>query len=109
LRELRPLEFTSLPMMKLRSSAGEVLDRVSRDGESFVIHRSGQQLACLVPVSMFLPDVDNKRLRKDLKNFKSLEIDYSMTITPDKEICFKLTQDDFLVSILMPHGYHHSY
>ena len=50
-----PLEFKSLPMMTLRSSPGEILDRVSRHGEAFVIERSGQQLACLVPIANFPP------------------------------------------------------
>ena len=49
------IEFKSLPMMALRSRPGEVLDEVSREGTSFLIERNGQQLACLVPISCFLP------------------------------------------------------
>ena len=43
------IEFKPLPMMALRSSPGEVLDEVSREGAAYLIERNGQQKACLVP------------------------------------------------------------
>ncbi len=43
------IEFKPLPMMALRSSPGEVLDEVSREGAACLIKRNGQQKACLVP------------------------------------------------------------
>ena len=100
-----PIEFKPLPMMTLRSSPGEILDRVSRHGESFVIERSGQQLACLVPISIFLPDVDIKRINKDCDELREAGIDYSTSITSENEICLRLKREEFLVRILMPHGY----
>ena len=36
------IDFKTLKMMELRSSPGEVLDRVARDGEVFVVERNGQ-------------------------------------------------------------------
>ena len=41
------IEFKPLPMMALRSSPGEVLDEVSREGAAYLIERNGQQKACL--------------------------------------------------------------
>ena len=49
------VDFKTLKMMELRSSPGEVLDRVARDGEVFIVERNGQPKACLVPVSFLLP------------------------------------------------------
>ena len=49
------VDFKALKMMELRSSPGEVLDRVARDGEVFIVERNGQPKACLVPVSFLLP------------------------------------------------------
>ena len=40
-----------------KGSPGEVLDRVARDGEVFVVERNGQPKACLVPVSFLLPAI----------------------------------------------------
>ena len=101
----RPIEFTSLPMMTLRSSPGEVLDRVARNGEAFIIERSGQQLACLLPVSMFLPDVDQKRFAKDREELDNTQIPYDSGVSSDKEIYFKIKRDEFSITIVIPNGY----
>ena len=60
------IEFKPLPMMALRSSPGEVLDEVSREGAAFLIERNGQQKACLVPISSFLPDIQRSRVTAEL-------------------------------------------
>lgn len=104
----RPVEFTSLSMMTLRSSPGEVLDRVAQGGEAFIIERSGHQLACLLPVSMFLPDVDQKRIVKDREELDNSDIPYSIGVNPDKEIYFKVKHEEFSIIIVMPNGYPNS-
>ena len=101
----RPIEFTSLPMMTLRSSPGEILDRVAREGEAFIIDRSGQHLACLLPVSMFLPDVDQKRISKDREGLDNAQIPYINGVNSDKEMYFKIKQGEFVITIVLPHGY----
>jgi len=40
------IDFKTLKMMQLRSSPGEVLDRVARDGEVFVIERNAEATQC---------------------------------------------------------------
>ena len=106
----RPIEFKPLSMMTLRSSPGEIIDSVARDGETYIIERNGQQLACLLPVSMFLPDVDQKRIGKDREEFDNSNITYDNGVTRDKEIYFKVRQfkvrqQEFLIKIVVPNGY----
>ena len=60
------IEFKALPMMALRSRPGEVLDEVAREGAAFLIERNGQQKACLVPISCFLPDIQTSRMTAEL-------------------------------------------
>src|SRR6266704_443150 len=64
------IDFTPLPMTDLRSRPGEILDRVIDNGESFVIERNGRQRACLVPLSVFLPDVSPARIANELKELE---------------------------------------
>jgi len=96
-------------MMQLRSSPGEVLDRVARDGEVFVIERSGQPKACLVPVSFLLPDVSPDRVSQELSNLVEKGEKYKLTINDNKELeisCREIAAgEDVLISIVLPHGY----
>ena len=101
----RPIEFKSLSMMALRSSPGEIIDRVARKGKAYIIERNGQQLACLLPVSIFLPDVDQKRIAKDREELDRSDIDYVNGVTPDKEIYFKVNQEGVLIEVIIPKGY----
>lgn len=100
-----PIEFKPLSMMTLRSSPGEIINRVSRDGEAYIIERSGQQLACLVPVSTFLPDIDQKRIEKDREEFDSLDITYVNGVTKNKKVYFKVEYEEFSIKIVVPNGY----
>lgn len=101
----RPIEFKPLSMMTLRSSPGEIVNRVSRDGEAYIVERNGQQLACLLPVSIFLPDLDQRRVAKDRKELDDSDIDYVNGVTPDREIYFKVKQEEFSIKIVVPNGY----
>ena len=103
------IDFKSLSMMQLRSSPGEVLDRVARDGEVFVIERNGQPKACLVPVSFLLPDVSPERIAQELNSLIEKGEKYRLTINENKELeinCREIAVgEDVLVSIVLPHGY----
>lgn len=101
----RPIEFKSLSMMALRSSPGEIIDRVARKGKTYIIERNGQQLACLLPVSIFLPDVDQKRILKDREELDKSGMDYVNGVTLDREIYFKFGQGEITIEIVIPNGY----
>jgi prevent-host-death family protein len=96
-------------MMELRSSPGEVLDRVARDGEVFVVERNGQPKACLVPVSFLLPDVSPDRITQELNRLDEKKEKYKLTITENKELeinCHETAAgENIILSILLPHGY----
>jgi antitoxin (DNA-binding transcriptional repressor) of toxin-antitoxin stability system len=96
-------------MMALRSSPGEVLDRVSRDGEVFVIERNGQPKACLVPVSFLLPDVSPDRVAHELDRLNENGENFKLTINEHKELEINFHEvavgESVVVSIVLPHGY----
>lgn len=103
------IDFKTLTMMELRSSPGEVLDRVARDGEVFVVERNGQPKACLVPVSFLLPDVSPARITQELNKLDERKENYKLTITESKELeinCHETAAgENMILSILLPHGY----
>ena len=72
--------------MELRGSPGEILDRVARDGEVFVVERNGQPKACLVPVSFLLPDIAPDRIAKELNKLDAKSESYKLTINDNKEL-----------------------
>ena len=103
------IEFKLLPMMALRSRPGEVLDEVSREGAAFLIERNGQQKACLVPISYFLPDIQTSRVTAELDRLIDSTEHYRITISDEREIKILFrefsgkTQLD--VTVTLPHGY----
>ena len=103
------IEFKSLPMMALRSSPGEVLDQVSRDGVAYVIERSGRQKACLVPISCFLPDIQTSRVTAELDRIKDSNEHYRLVISNEREIQFIFSEYSgetrVEVTVTLPHGY----
>lgn len=103
------IDFKALKMMELRSSPGEVLDRVARDGEVFVVERNGQPKACLVPVSFLLPDISPDRIVKELNKLDSKDENYKLTINENKELeisCLESAAGEkVVIRIVLPHGY----
>jgi prevent-host-death family protein len=104
------LNFETLSMMELRSSPGEVLDRVSEKGMAYVIVRNGQPKACLVPVSIFLPNISQDRIKKEIDALKAIQkAPWQLTISKDKEFVArfkeKVGQNEYTVEIILPHGY----
>jgi prevent-host-death family protein len=103
------VDYKALKMMELRSSPGEVLDRVANDGEVFVIERNGQPKACLVPVSFLLPDIAPDRIAKELNKLDSKAENYKLTINEKKELEISSLEtaggEKIVISIVLPHGY----
>jgi prevent-host-death family protein len=103
------VEFKTLSMMELRSSPGEILDRVARDGEVFVVERNGQPKACLVPISFLLPDIPPERIAKELNKLDAKNENYKLTINEAKELeisCLETAAGhNVVIRIVLPHGY----
>ncbi len=103
------IDFIPLPMTELRNRPGEILDRVSDDGVAFVIERNGRQKACLVPLSLFLPDVSPARIARELDELDRAGEASCTTITDAKEIAIKfdetLDNDSIEITIVLPHEY----
>jgi prevent-host-death family protein len=103
------IDFTPLPMTELRNRPGEILDRVANRGESFVIERNGHQKACLVPLSVFLPDVSSTRIAREIEELEKAGESPRTTITPEREVVFTFRRGDndahYDVTIVLPHGY----
>lgn len=103
------IEFKSLSMMALRRRPGEVLDEVSQEGTSFVIERNGQQKACLVPISHFLPDIQPSRVTAELDRLVEANEDYRVVVSAEREIQFVFREfsgeTPINVTATLPHGY----
>ena len=103
------VNFQLLSMMELRSAPGEVLDRVAQNQESFIVERSGQQMACLVPLSVLLPDIQPTRLVQEVETLDDASFDRTVSITQDNELefCFRNQgpAQDITLTVRLPHGY----
>jgi len=106
------IEFKTLNMMQLRKSPGEVLDRVARDGEVFVVERNGQPKACLVPVSFLMPDVSPDRITDELNKLRDKNENFKVTISDGKELEISFHEvaagENVVVTVTLPHGYPNS-
>lgn len=104
-----PLKFEPLSMMELRSRPGEILDAVATGSRAFVIERNGQQKACLVPISHFLPDIPTQRIAEELEELGNNNEIYRVVFSDAKEIqlvfpnVVKDTEID--ITVTLPHGY----
>ena len=103
------IDFTPLSMTELRTRPGEILDRVADTGESFVVERNGRQKACLVPLSVYLPDISPARIADELEELEKAGESPSTTVTSDREIAFKFrhrtNRESYDITIVLPHGY----
>jgi prevent-host-death family protein len=105
-----PLDFSLLSMTELRTRPGEILDRVADKGEVFIIERSGQRKACLVPLSVLLPDIPPPRIAEEIEQLVQHGEQPSTSFTDSKELAFRFPErlDDGAsaeLSIVLPHGY----
>jgi prevent-host-death family protein len=105
--------FGLLSMTELRTRPGEILDRVADGGEAFIIERNGRQKACLVPLSVFFPDVSPTRIADEIKELEDHHEEPRTTITESRELAFRFPhrladETSIDLTILMPHGYPNS-
>jgi len=108
-----PLDFGLLSMTELRTRPGEILDRVADGGEAFIIERNGQRKACLVPLSVFLPDIAPARIAHEIQELVRHGEEHSTTFTAGRELSFRFAcklSDGASVEleVLLPHGYPHN-
>ena len=96
-------------MMELRARPGEILDRVARDGEAFIIDRNGQRKACLVPVAFFTPDIPPNKISEEWETLHQKGESPRITVTDNREVQFTFHEvvngDHILLSIILGHGY----
>jgi len=104
-----PIDFKLLSMMQLRSAPGDVLDRVAQQGEAFIVERNGEQMACLVPLSVFMPDIQPKRLAREFERLETEGEKYATSISDSRELQFHFRRQgpggDMTLIISLPHGY----
>ena len=105
-----PYDFGLLSMTELRNGPGEILDRVAQKGESFIIERNGRRTACLVPLSVFFPNIAPTRIADEIKELDDHEESQRITITEDRELAFrfllKLADETPIdLTVMLPHGY----
>src|SRR5437762_3366611 len=83
------LDFSVLSMTELRNRPGEILDRVADKREAFIIERSGRKKACLVPLSVFFPDISPGRIADEIELLERQGEEPRTTITDDRELVFR--------------------
>ncbi len=102
-------DFKVLSMMELRSSPGDILDRVYKNGEAFIIERNGQQKACLVPITYFAPNIPKDRINSELDALHKNKEEPIIRISNEREleIIFKenIKDIEITIKIILPHGY----
>ena len=105
----RAIDFIPLSMTELRNRPGEILERVALQAECFVIERHGHRKACLVPLSVFLPDVSPTRVIQEIVNLEQTGESPRTTVTTEKEIAFKVQynskDNSYQIMVVLPHGY----
>ncbi len=103
------LDFRLLPMTELRTRPGEILDRVADNGEAFLIERNGQRKACLVPLTVFLPDISPSRIANEIEELEKNGEQPQATVTDEREIAFvfqsQMKEEDVSITIVLPNGY----
>lgn len=108
----RQLNFQPVSMMELRSAPGELLDRVAQKNEAFIVERNGTQMACLVPLSLFMPDIQPTRLKQEFESLQAKNEHYTASISEDRELSLHFHKegpdDSVTVTITLPHGYPNS-
>ncbi|TSA19392.1 type II toxin-antitoxin system Phd/YefM family antitoxin [bacterium] len=103
------LDFKVLSMMDLRSSPGEILDKVCDQGEAYIIERNGQQKACLVPISLFFPDIPKSRLIQDFNALRESGENPTLRFSDNKELEVflknEIANSEVTLKIVLPHRY----
>lgn len=107
------LDFNLLSMTELRTRPGELLDSVADAGKAYVIERNGRRKACLVPMSVFFPDISPTRIAEEIKELEEHGEEPRTTITEQREVLFRFPEENangtvIRVQVVLPHGYPNS-
>ena len=82
---------------------------MSKEGAAYLVERNGQQKACLVPISCFLPDIQRSRVTAELDRLEDSVEQYRVAISAGREMQFlfrEFSGDTRLeVAVTLPHGY----
>jgi prevent-host-death family protein len=105
-----PLDFRLLSMTELRNRPGEIFDRVADEGEAFIIEKGGRRKACLVPLSVFFPDVSPSRIAAEMEELNKHGEQTRVEITKAKELALRFEYgladgSSVELKIVLPHGY----
>ena len=105
-----PLDFSLLSMTDLRNRPGEIFDRVANDGEAFIIEKGGKRKACLVPLSVFFPDVAPTRIAHEIEQLEKNGERSRVQITQNKELALRFDHglrggNSVEIEVVLPHGY----
>lgn len=108
-----PQDFGLLSMTELRERPGEILDRVADDGRAFIIERNGKRKACLVPLSVFFPDIPPSRIGDEIAELTEHGEAPRTSITKERELVFRFPHKladntEIDLEIVLPHGYPNS-
>lgn len=103
-------DFSLLSMTELRERPGEILDRVADEGKGFIIERNGKRKACLVPLSVFFPDISPARIGDEIAELSKNGEAPRTSITNERELVFRFPHKladgkDVELEITLPHGY----
>jgi prevent-host-death family protein len=107
-----PLDFDVLSMTELRTRPGDILDRAS-EGKAFIIESNGRRKACLVPITLFFPDVSPARIAEEIEQLENQGEELRTTFMDSRELGFRFKQllndnTEVELTILLPHGYPNS-
>lgn len=95
--------------MDLRNTPGEILDRVSKESKSFIVERKGEMLACIIPITLFLPNIKNEILNYELEELHVNKEYPKIRLTNDNQMEMYFlsgeTKGDIELRIILPHGY----
>jgi Antitoxin Phd_YefM, type II toxin-antitoxin system len=104
------LDFELISMTELRNKPGEIFDNVSEGGKAFIVERNGKRAGCLVPLSVFFPDIAPSRIAEEIEQLSQHNETLSTDITDSKEIAFRFTHtlsnnSPIGLTIILPQGY----
>lgn len=105
-----PLDFGLLSMTELRTRPGEILDRVAEQGEAFIIERNGERKACLVPLSVLLPDISPARIADEIQLLVEHSEEFATGVTESNDIVFRFPNKledgtSVEITVMLPHRY----
>jgi len=103
------IDVKTISMMDLRSTPGEILDKVAVEGEAFIIERKGDLLACLVPVNLFFPNIKKDVINRELEILDTNNERPKIRLSDAKELELNFIEttyyEGYTIKIVLPHGF----